>query len=136
MEYDKKPNIIKYQGSKLQVMQQLTDQLAEKMGKSHLITWTTKNLEDNVSLAEVFNELTTNLDILGKDYVATGCEGVHCGSDNKSNTVVRTVSTCSTNDSSVCTKYCNGYTFSGSCDYISGPDCPSDACSKDAFPGQ
>lgn len=132
MEYDKKPNVIKYEGSKLQVMQQLTDQLAAKMGKSDLITWTTKNLESNVSLAEVFNELTTNLDILGQDYVATGCEGVHYGTNRGSYVVTKTVSTCSTNDSSVCTKNCNGYTFSGSCEYIQHDP----TCSKDAFPGQ
>lgn len=132
MEYDKKTNVIKYQGSKLQVMQQLTDQLAEKMGKSHLITWTTKNLENNVSLAEVFNELTTNLDILEEDYTATGCEGIHCGSDNKSNTVVRTVSTCSTNDSSVCNKDCNGYAFSGCTTYHS----PDRTCQIEQFPDQ
>ena len=135
MEYDKKPNVIKYEGSKLQVMQQLTDQLAAKMGKNDLITWTTKNLEDNVSLAEVFNELTTNLDILGKDYAATGCEGVHYGTNKSSNVVTKTVQTCSTNDSSVCTKNCNGYTFqTGSCEkrYCS----QDQSCINEQFPGE
>ena len=127
MEFDKKPNIIKFEGSKLQVMQQLTDQLAVKMGKSKF-NWKNDNLKKNVSLAEVFNELTKNLDILGEDYVSVACNG-YCGRDNTAHT--RTTTTYSSNDSSVCTKNYNGYQFSGSCNYCPGLT-PCD--NRDAFP--
>ena len=126
MEFDKKPNIIKFEGSKLQVMQQLTDQLAIKMGKEKF-NWENDNLKKNISLAEAFNELTKNLDILGKDYISVACNG-HRGSDNTAH--IRTTTTYSSNDSTVCTKNYNGYTFKSSCDY-----CGTDSdCTKDAFP--
>lgn len=143
MEFDKKPNIIKFEGSKLQVMQQLTDQLAVKMGKSKF-NWENDNLKKNVSLAEAFNELTKNLDILGKDYISVACDG-HCGSDNTSYT--RTTTTYSSNDSSVCTKNCNGYQFkSGSSSYSVNNEVsscggcnsycsPDTTCTKDQAPG-
>lgn len=126
MEFDKNPNIIKFEGSKLQVMQQLTDQLATKMGKEKF-NWKNDNLKKNISLAEAFNELTKNLNALGEDYVSVACNG-YCGRDNTAHT--RTTTTYSSNDSTVCTKNYNGYTFKSSCDY-----CPTDSeCKKDAFP--
>ena len=144
MEFDKKPNVIKFEGSKLQVMQQLTDQLAVKMGKSKF-NWENDDLKKNVSLAEVFNELTKNLDILGEEYVSVACNG-YCGRDNTAHT--KTTTTYSSNDSSVCTKNCNGYQFKtsgkdtsdgsiptacGSCNQY----CASDAtCKVDQFPNK
>ena len=142
MEFDKKPNVIKFQGSKLQVMQQLTDQLAVKMGKSKF-NWENDNLKKNVSLAEAFNELTKNLDILGEDYVSVACNG-YCGRDNTTHT--KTTTTYSSNNSSVCTKNCNGYEFKsgssayggngvsacGGCISYCSPDT---ACKQDQVPG-
>lgn len=143
MEYDTKPNVIKFEGSKLQVMQQLTDQLAVKMGKSKF-NWENDNLKKNVSLAEAFNELTKNLDILGKDYISVACNG-YCGRDNTAHT--RTTTTYSSNDSTVCTKNCNGYQFKSGKDTSDGSTpascggcnqyCSSDAiCQVDQFPNK
>ena len=145
MEFDKKPNVIKFEGSKLQVMQQLTDQLAVKMGKSKF-NWENDDLKKNVSLAEIFNELTKNLDILGKDYVSVACNG-YCGKDNVAHT--KTTTTYSSNNSSVCTKNCNGYEFisSGSGAYSANNNqvsscggcisycSPDTTCSSDQTPG-
>lgn len=107
MEFDKKPNIIKYQGSKLQVMQNLTDDLAEKMGKSKF-NWKNINLEKQISLAEVFDELTKNLNTLGEDYDNATCSQYYI-SDNGSN--IRTNTTYSSNNGDVCNRNFNGYTF-------------------------
>lgn len=130
MEYDKKPNLIKYQGSKLQVMQNLTDQLAEKMGKSKF-EWKNVNLEKQVSLAEVFDELTKNLDILGQDYDNATCSQ-HYVSDNSSN--VRTRTTYSSNNSDVCTRNYNGYTFKNATYYSYHGD--DTVCKSDQHPGK
>lgn len=143
MEFDKKPNIIKFEGSKLQVMQQLTDQLAVKMGKSKF-NWKNDDLKKNVSLAEAFNELTKNLDILGEDYVSIACNG-YCGRDNAAHT--RTTTTYSSNNSSVCTKNCNGYQFKSegsaysvnnqvsSCGGCISYCSPDTTCKQDQVPG-
>lgn len=143
MEYDKKPNVIKFEGSKLQVMQQLTDELAVKMGKNKF-EWKYGDLKKNVSLAEAFDELTQNLDILGEDYTISSCE-THYGSDNAS--YVRTTTAYSSNKSSVCTRNCNGYEFSsGSSAYGGGSgvaECggcsaycsPDVECTRDQAPG-
>ena len=127
MEFDKKPNVIKFEGSKLQVMQQLTDQLAIKMGKEKF-NWKNDNLKSNVSLAEAFNELTKNLDILGKDYVSVACD-THYGRDNAGYT--RTTTSYSSNDNSVCTRNYNGYTFQSGCEKYCGTD---GDCGFDRFP--
>ena len=56
MEFDKKPNVIKFEGSKLQVMQQLTDQLAVKMGKSKF-NWKNDDLKKWVNKSKCISEI-------------------------------------------------------------------------------
>lgn len=128
MNYDKKPSIIKFNGSKLYVMQQLTDQLATKMGKSKF-NWENKDLENNISLADAFNELTKNLNTLGNEYVTSGCDGVYYGSVRDGRT--STTTTYSSNWGSVCNKNYNGYNLTGCTQYSLTDDRFDQGCAVD-----
>ena len=114
MEYDTKPNVIKFEGSKLQAAQQLIDQLRVTLGQPKYDKWST-NLDDNVTLAETLDELVDALDGLGKHYTETGCEGTYYGSVKRGKT--STYNGCSSNKSGVNSRNCsNGYDFRGDCD--------------------
>lgn len=110
MEYDKNPAVIKFEGSKLQAAQQLIDELRVKLEQPKYNKWTT-NLDDNVSVTDIFDELVEGLKGLDNYYKATGCEGTYYGSVKNGKT--STYNGCSSNKSSVNNKNCSGgYDFS------------------------
>lgn len=114
MEYDKSPAVIKFEGSKLQATQQLIDELRVKLEQPKYNKWTT-DLDDNVSVTDIFDELVDALDGLGNHYKATGCEGTHYGSVKNGKT--STYNGCSSNKSGVNNRNCSGgYDFGGDCD--------------------
>ena len=114
MEFDKKPNVIKFEGSKVQVAQKLIDDLRVTLGQPKYNKWST-NLNDNVTLAETLDELVDALDGLEKYYKETGCDGTYYGSVKNGKT--NTYNGCSSNKSSVNTRNCSsGYDFGGECD--------------------
>ena len=119
MEFDKKPNVIKFEGSKLQTTQQLIDELRVTLGQPKYNKWST-NLDSNVTLAETLNELVDALDGLENIYTETGCNGTHYGSVKNGKT--STYNGCSSNKSGVNNKNCNGgYKFS-KCNCYNGKD--------------
>ena len=67
MEFDKKPNVIKFEGSKLQTTQQLIDELRVTLGQPKYDKWST-NLDGNVTLAETLDELVDALNGLENYY--------------------------------------------------------------------
>ena len=113
MEFDKKPNVIKFEGSKVQIAQQLIDELRVTLGQPKYNKWST-DLDGNVTLAETLDELVDALNGLENYYKETGCNGTHYGSVKNGKT--STYNGCSSNKSSVNTKNCsNGYDFGGNC---------------------
>ena len=98
MEYDTKPNVIKFEGSKVQVAQQLIDELRVTLGQPKYNKWST-NLDGNVTLAETLDELVDALDGLKNHYTETGCNGTHYGSVKNGKT--STYNGCSSNKSKV-----------------------------------
>lgn len=114
MDYDKKPNVIKFEGSKIQYTQKLIDELRTTLGVSKY-KWTT-NLKNNITLTEVLEEITDALDGLDNKYGTSGCNGTHYGSVKNGKT--STYNGCSSNKSGVNSRNCNGgYDFSecGNC---------------------
>ena len=109
MEFDKKPNVIKFEGSKLQTTQQLIDELRVTLGQPKYDKWST-NLDGNVTLAETLDELVDALNGLENYYKATGCNGTHYGSVKNGKT--STYNGCSSNKSNVNANVCSaGYVF-------------------------
>ena len=73
-----------------------------------------KHLDDNVSITDIFDELTDALDGLDNYYTTTGCEGTYYGSVKNGKT--STYNGCSSNKSGVNTRNCSGgYNFGGDC---------------------
>lgn len=110
MNYNKKPGVIEYQGSKIQAIQNLINDLNTKVGQPKY-AW--KNLEDTVSLAEQIQEIADVLKGLENKSQGENCSSHYTGDKNNYTTQYNG---CSSNKSSVKASVCSGGTHDfGNC---------------------
>lgn len=110
MEYDTKLGVIDYQGSKIQAIQNLINDLNTEIGQPKY-AW--KNLEDTVSLAEQIQEIADVLKGLENKSQGKSCSS-HYTKDKSNYTTY--YNGCSSDKSSVKASVCAGnHDFSCNC---------------------